>query len=140
MKFFIAFVSILIISTRLNAQCTKDIDCKGDRICVNGKCEEPPKQKPPCTKDIDCQGDSVCDQGRCEGISTNKPAPTAIPLSTPKSTLFNQPVTPVAYKSSTVSSVKDCGMSKEEGKSTAKLTYSSGGWQVGGLASGLLLD
>lgn len=28
------------------AQCTKDTDCKGNRICVNGNCIEPPQKGP----------------------------------------------------------------------------------------------
>jgi len=55
------------------AQCTKDIDCKGDRVCVNGKCQESLKQKPPCTRDVDCQGDSLCDHGRCIAEDNKSP-------------------------------------------------------------------
>jgi hypothetical protein len=65
MKACILFTVIFIAVGQLAAQCVKDIDCKGDRICVEGKCQEPQKQNPPCKKDIDCNGDSVCDKGRC---------------------------------------------------------------------------
>lgn len=26
--------------------CSKDTDCKGERICVNGSCEDPPAEEP----------------------------------------------------------------------------------------------
>jgi hypothetical protein len=66
------------------AQCTKDIDCKGDRICISGKCVEPPvPEKPssshspsPCTKDTDCPGTQVCSNGVCsdESQAVSSPA------------------------------------------------------------------
>jgi len=31
----------LLVSTVARAQCTKDIDCKGDRVCEDGKCTSP---------------------------------------------------------------------------------------------------
>jgi hypothetical protein len=33
--------SVLLVSTLANAQCTKDTDCKGDRVCEAGKCMSP---------------------------------------------------------------------------------------------------
>ncbi len=45
MKLFL-FVSVLFLClTSLYAGCDKDIDCKGDRICVKGECV-PPKERP----------------------------------------------------------------------------------------------
>lgn len=32
--------AIFFAATLVPAQCTKDVDCKGDRICVNGECVE----------------------------------------------------------------------------------------------------
>jgi hypothetical protein len=34
-------VSVLLVSALANAQCTKDTDCKGDRVCDGGKCTSP---------------------------------------------------------------------------------------------------
>lgn len=34
-------VSVLLVSALANAQCTKDTDCKGDRVCEGGKCTSP---------------------------------------------------------------------------------------------------
>lgn len=35
-------ISLLLLNqSLLYAQCTKDVDCKGNRICVNGECVEP---------------------------------------------------------------------------------------------------
>jgi hypothetical protein len=33
--------SVLLVSALANAQCTKDTDCKGDRVCDAGKCTSP---------------------------------------------------------------------------------------------------
>jgi hypothetical protein len=53
------------------AQCTKDLDCKGNRICVNGVCtERPAVQK--CTKDAECPGDLICNNGICVRPSSNQ--------------------------------------------------------------------
>jgi hypothetical protein len=41
MMSFIKAIAVSIIlgsASYLHAQCTKDVDCKGDRICVDGKC------------------------------------------------------------------------------------------------------
>lgn len=49
------FVCIFLLAAVLYgigfAQCTKDLDCKGDRVCVNGECREPetPKQAQPAS-------------------------------------------------------------------------------------------
>jgi len=70
--FLVLFTSLLIVP-RAHAQCTKDTDCKGDRICVDGACVESP---PMC-------GDGVCEGGgencfscpvdcRCTGKSCSK--------------------------------------------------------------------
>lgn len=37
---------VLLSASRSAAQCTKDTDCKGDRICANGKCVEPSRATP----------------------------------------------------------------------------------------------
>lgn len=33
-----------LIAGNADAQCTKDIECRGDRICENGRCVNPPTQ------------------------------------------------------------------------------------------------
>lgn len=49
--------------------CTKDIECKGERICENGRCTLPvsrvPKPDPTCQKDVDCDDDLICVERRC---------------------------------------------------------------------------
>jgi hypothetical protein len=37
----ITLLAILIIPLSTSGQCTRDIDCKGDRICVDGECVSP---------------------------------------------------------------------------------------------------
>lgn len=42
---------VVVISFNLSiAQCTKDTDCKGERICVNGECVEPRAEEAPATE------------------------------------------------------------------------------------------
>jgi hypothetical protein len=38
---------VLVCSTLAHAQCTKDIDCKGDRVCEGGQCTSPVPVAPP---------------------------------------------------------------------------------------------
>lgn len=42
----LAMFALLTPSTPSPAQCTRDIDCKGDRVCVNGICIDPPVRAP----------------------------------------------------------------------------------------------
>jgi hypothetical protein len=52
--------------------CSKDTDCKGTRVCEDGRCVEPPQpgaEPAPaliaCQKDTDCDGDLVCENRVC---------------------------------------------------------------------------
>ena len=52
------------------AQCSADIDCKGDRVCDAGACVSPAvlsqrDLSPACSRDTDCKGDRVCEAGSC---------------------------------------------------------------------------
>src|SRR5690349_15729158 len=38
---------VLLISATSHAACTKDTDCKGDRVCEEGACVDPPANLPP---------------------------------------------------------------------------------------------
>jgi len=53
--------------------CAKDTDCKGERICRDGRCSEP-KASAACGRDTHCKGDRVCSEGRCAD-----PGPTKTP-------------------------------------------------------------
>ena len=131
MKILFAFILIFSLSYQIMAQCSKDIECKGDRVCINGRCQEPLKQKPPCTRDVDCQGDSVCDHGKC--VATNPkssslsnapataPAPAPAPTLTPGNAPSSKTTAVVISEGSTEPSAKDCRSSNEEGKTQAKL-------------------
>jgi hypothetical protein len=55
-------------------RCTRDTDCKGVRICNQGRCAFPRRAAPPpppppagaaCTRDTECKGVRICHQGRC---------------------------------------------------------------------------
>jgi hypothetical protein len=81
-------------SGRVDAQpvngCTKDIECKGDRICDAGVCTAPPQlsapvEAPSCTKDTDCPGALVCTSAVCS-LPADHPAashPAPQPVSAP---------------------------------------------------------
>ncbi len=51
--------------------CTSDAECKGDRVCLDGACQD----RPPCQADVDCAGEEICSAGRCALPSS--PAPDA---------------------------------------------------------------
>jgi len=67
--------------------CEKDVECKGNRICEDGKCvapggagpgvapgtwtsptgmPPPPAAPPLCARDTDCKGERVCVEGECK--------------------------------------------------------------------------
>ena len=58
-----------------SAQCSKDTDCKGNRICVQGKCVNAPAAVHHCGKDAECSGDSICKNGQCAPPDAAAPAP-----------------------------------------------------------------
>jgi hypothetical protein len=50
MRFFLVALILCGIAAPAAAQCTRDTDCKGSRICVDGKCQDPqakPSTPPP---------------------------------------------------------------------------------------------
>ena len=51
------------------ADCTKDTECKGDRIGKDGHCIDPPRITN-CDKDTDCAGDAICDHAQCVNHAT----------------------------------------------------------------------
>ena len=69
------------------AGCTKDTDCKGDRVCEHGSCVSPPPKAEPattpadsstgqaCEQDSDCGEGRTCIQGKCEGNDAGASAP-----------------------------------------------------------------
>ena len=53
-----------VCSHPLHAGCEKDTDCKGDRICEDGVCQDPAPASD-CEKDTDCLGDLICEEWAC---------------------------------------------------------------------------
>jgi hypothetical protein len=53
--------AVMLASTLCAGQCTKDTDCKGNRVCTNRRCAAPNQ----CKKDTDCKGDLICTEGAC---------------------------------------------------------------------------
>jgi uncharacterized membrane protein len=68
----------------LEPGCASDTDCKGERVCVDGKCVDrdvPIILKLPeggCVRDTDCKGERVCVEGQCQEPATSRPATTAV--------------------------------------------------------------
>lgn len=58
-------VAFSLVASSASAQCSKDTDCKGTRVCEKGECVEPATAAGACTRDVDCAGDDVCERGRC---------------------------------------------------------------------------
>ena len=44
MRFFTMVFLLCTFAETARAQCTKDNECKGERICVDGKCQDPAAQ------------------------------------------------------------------------------------------------
>lgn len=82
-------VAAVVLWGRLGmADCTKDTDCKGDRICTKGACIAPPPAQTSCTKDVDCAGQDVCTNQRCgpappAAVAPVAPAAPVVPVAAP---------------------------------------------------------
>ena len=53
------------------ADCSRDADCKGGRICVANSCTE----RKACALDRDCPGEQVCDRNSC--VAPARPSPSS---------------------------------------------------------------
>lgn len=95
MNFFTGTLSIIVILAGMLsadlalAQCTKDVDCKGDRICEDGYCTEPDEQAasiaPGATSNPDQTVNEAAPnpspQGQIQPDPTPAPPPTSAPVS-----------------------------------------------------------
>jgi len=72
----IIVAALLAIATPASADCTKDTDCKGDRVCDAGVCRAPAVVAS-CRNDKDCAGALVCEQHVCVAVSTPAMPPPA---------------------------------------------------------------
>jgi hypothetical protein len=73
---------MLLVSTLANAQCTKDTDCKGDRVCEAGKCTSPlppAPAAPPGSEGALSPGPGA-ETGAGAGGQQPSPAPAAAPV------------------------------------------------------------
>lgn len=77
----ITLVALMLVPWEARADCANDMDCKGERICVDGQCvnqeAKPEPAQQTCSKDKDCPGDEVCAEGVCSmpGATPPEPAP-----------------------------------------------------------------
>ena len=55
--------------------CSTDMDCKGERICVDGRCASPSGATGRCRTDMDCPGKRLCERARC--VPSHGAAPSA---------------------------------------------------------------
>ena len=88
MMVVVAGAFAVTLGTAAHADCRTDTDCKANRVCVSGKCKEPPAGQPPppaaapvaptepappranpveegCRTDAECKGGRVCETGKC---------------------------------------------------------------------------
>jgi hypothetical protein len=72
--FALAVLAPCLLAAGARADCDRDSDCKGGRVCVANKCIE----RKYCVRDKDCPGDQVCDRNNCT-------APNAAVLPVPDS-------------------------------------------------------
>jgi hypothetical protein len=72
----LAFLVLTCAGNAAYAQCAKDTDCKGGRVCIEGRCSTPT----PCQQDADCTGGLSCQNGLClPGAAAPPPAPEPPP-------------------------------------------------------------
>jgi hypothetical protein len=70
-----ALVVGLAVSGQARADCTKDTECKGDRVCQKGRCVDAPAGPAGrCSVDTDCPGNQVCTDGKCAASAAPPPA------------------------------------------------------------------
>jgi hypothetical protein len=70
--------SVLLVSALAHAQCTKDTDCKGDRVCDAGKCTAPLPAAPAAPPGTDAAAPGTDAAAAAPG--TAAPAPAAAPV------------------------------------------------------------
>src|SRR5438067_2054047 len=62
---------LALAAVEARADCDRDADCKGGKVCVANKCVE----RKYCVRDKDCPGDQVCDRNACTSPGGTAPAP-----------------------------------------------------------------
>lgn len=67
--------SVLLVSALANAQCTKDTDCKGDRVCDAGKCASPLPPAPAAPPGSEAAPSSGADAAPADAPANAEPAP-----------------------------------------------------------------
>src|SRR5437870_12605922 len=63
---------LALAAVEARADCDRDADCKGGKVCVANKCVE----RKYCMRDKDCPGDQVCDRNACVSPGGAAPAPS----------------------------------------------------------------
>jgi hypothetical protein len=89
---------MLLVSTLANAQCTKDTDCKGDRVCEAGKCTSPlppAPAAPPGAEDATSPGPGA-ETGAAAGSEPPASAPAAAPVNLQLQTSPSEAAPPAA--------------------------------------------
>jgi hypothetical protein len=69
---------VLLVSALANAQCTKDTDCKGDRVCDAGKCTSPLPPAPAAPPGSDAAAAPA--DGATPADAQPAPAPAVAPV------------------------------------------------------------
>lgn len=72
----LALLALVVGSRVARADCSKDSECKGERICDGGHCAAPKPRA--CSMDTECPGNQLCAQDHCvESPATAAPATPA---------------------------------------------------------------
>jgi hypothetical protein len=86
---FGSVAALLLVQSAAHAQCTKDTDCKGDRVCEAGKCTAPAPAAPApaAPSDVAPSADATASPAPpAEGASPEPAPPEPAPLAQPVST------------------------------------------------------
>jgi hypothetical protein len=128
-----ALLGLVLGASPARADCTKDSECKGDRICDKGACVDA-KPASACSTDKDCKGDLVCNDGHCASPAA-APPPALPPPAPPPPPLA--PAPPPAWSSPPPAPFAPAPPAMPTGERPRPGRVILGGWVGGSFVPGL---